>query len=115
MNIVSQVCDAIMRTLTTVAESAGRESGLVQRARKLTGDKFAQTLVFGWLKNPQATLEELSQTASALGVQVSPQAIDQRFGQPAAVCLKKCFRPPSKRWLWRHPRPCPYSSLLARC
>ncbi len=115
MNIVSQVCDAIMRTLTTVAELAGRESRLVQRARKLTDDKFAQTLVFGWLKNPQATLEELSQTASALGVQVSPQAIDQRFGQAAAVCLKKCFRPPSKRWFWRHPRPCPYSSPLARC
>ena len=115
MNNIPQVSAAITRILTIVAVLAGRESGLVQRVRKLSGDIFAQTLVFGWLKNPQATLEELSQTASALGVEVSPQAIDQRFGQPAAVCLKKCFRPPSKRWFWRHPRPCPYSSPLARC
>ncbi len=45
MDIVSQVCDAIMRTLTTVAELAGRESRLVQRARKLTGDKFAAIML----------------------------------------------------------------------
>jgi hypothetical protein len=78
-----------MRTVTTAAELAGRESGLVQRSRKLRGDKLAQILVFGWLNHPQATLEQLSQTASVLGVPVSPQAIDQRFGPPAAASLER--------------------------
>jgi len=33
---------------------------------------FSQTLVFGFLGNPQASLEELSQTAAALGVAITP-------------------------------------------
>jgi hypothetical protein len=78
-----------MRTVTITAELAGRESGLVQRSRKLSGDKLAQILVFGWLNHPHATLEQLSQTASALGVQVSPQAIDQRFSPAAALFLER--------------------------
>lgn len=89
MNTISQVCAAIMRTVTTAAELAGRETGLVQRNRKLSGDKLAQILVFGWLNHAHATLEQLSQTALALGVQVSPQAIDQRFGPPAAAFLER--------------------------
>jgi hypothetical protein len=44
-------------------------------------------LVFGFLGNPQATLEELTQTAATLGVEVSPQALDQRFTASAAACL----------------------------
>ena len=67
MSTIPQVCAAIMRTVTTVAETAGRQSGLVQQRRKLGGDTLAQILVFGWLNNAQATLEGLSQTASALG------------------------------------------------
>jgi hypothetical protein len=46
---------------------------------------FNQTLVFGFLANPQATLEELTQTAATLGVEISPQALDQRF--TAAACI----------------------------
>lgn len=89
MDTIPQVCAAIMRTVTTAAEVAGRESGLVKRSRKLSGDKLAQILVFGWLNHAHATLEQLSQTAAALGVPVSPQAIDQRFGPPAAAFLER--------------------------
>ncbi len=88
MSTIPQVCAAIMRTVTTTAELAGRESGLVQRKRKLSGDKLAQILVFGWLEHPQATLAQLSQSALALEVEVSPQAIDQRFCPQAATCLE---------------------------
>ena len=92
MNTIPEVCAAIMRTVITVAELAGRESGLVQRRRKLGGDKLAQILVFGWLNNAHATLEQLSQTALALGVRVSPQAIDQRFSRPAAAFLERVLQ-----------------------
>lgn len=89
MSTIPQVCSAIMRTMTTAAELAGQASGLVQRSRKLTGAKLAQILVFGWLNHSHATLEQLSQTAAALGVPVSPQAIDQRFGPSAAAFLER--------------------------
>jgi hypothetical protein len=73
--------------LTDVADKAARRTGFVQRQSKLTGAKFCQTLVFGWLANPQATLEELSQTAAVVGVEISAQGLEQRFSRAAAACL----------------------------
>jgi hypothetical protein len=48
-----------------------------------------QTLAFGWLHNPKATLEELAQVAGHLGVRISPQGLDQRFGPEAAALLEQ--------------------------
>ena len=48
-----------------------------------------QTLVFGWLGNPDATLEELSQTAANLGVSISAQGLDARFTCEAAQLLRR--------------------------
>jgi hypothetical protein len=75
--------------LTTTAAEAGRATRFVQRTSPLSGATFSQTLVFGFLGNPQATLEELTQTAAALGVEISPQALDQRFTASAAACLQQ--------------------------
>jgi hypothetical protein len=74
--------------LTTTAHEAARTTHFVQRTSPLSGATFSQTLVFGFLGNPQATLEELAQTAAALGVEISPQALDQRFTASAAACLQ---------------------------
>jgi hypothetical protein len=73
--------------LTTTANEAARTTRFVQRTSPLSGATFSQTLVFGFLGNPQATLEELTQTAATLGVEISPQALDQRFTASAAACL----------------------------
>ncbi len=89
MNTVSQVAEAMSTVLNTVSDAAGDQSGFVQRRSKLTGARFVQTLVFGWLKNPQASLEELTQITAALGVRVSPQGLDQRFGPKAAATLEQ--------------------------
>jgi len=89
MSILTQVSRALQPLLTTVANTIARQTGFLRRRRKLTGAKFVQTLVFGWLAAPQATLEELAQTAAALGVPVSPQALDQRFTPQAADLLRR--------------------------
>lgn len=52
-----------------------------------------QTLVFGWLANPDASLDELTQneltqTAASLGIEISPQGLDQRFTKEASESLK---------------------------
>jgi hypothetical protein len=73
--------------LTTTADDAARTTRFVQRTSPLSGATFSQTLVFGFLGNPQATLEALPQTAAAFGVNISPQALDQRFTASAAACL----------------------------
>jgi hypothetical protein len=61
----------------------------VQRRSKLDGAGLTQTLVFGFLANPQATWEELSQTAATLGLDISAQGLDERLTARAAECLRQ--------------------------
>ena len=87
MTTIAQVVTTMQTVLGSVADAAARETGLVQRASKLTGAKFVQTLVWGWLAKGDSTLEELSQTAISLGVAITPQGVDARFSPQAAACL----------------------------
>lgn len=89
MEIVSQVASAMQTVLTQRANQLAKETGLIQRQRKLSGASFTQTLVFGWLSNPDATLQELAQTATAIGVEITPEAVFQRFTPKASQFLKQ--------------------------
>jgi hypothetical protein len=71
--------------LTTTANVLARSTRFVQRASKLSGAHFVQTLVFGFLADPQASREALAQTSAALGVAITPQGLDQRMDQAAAA------------------------------
>lgn len=88
MDTIPRICEAMQRVLTRKAEALGRATGFVRRASKVSGSILAKTLVFGWLKNPKASLGELTQTTAVLGVRVSPQGLEQRLGQAAARLLK---------------------------
>jgi hypothetical protein len=86
---ITQLSQTIQNILTVEAERAARESGFVQRNSKLTGALFVQTLVFGFWHNPQASREQLVQTAAHLGVRLSAQALDKRLHERGADCLKR--------------------------
>jgi hypothetical protein len=88
MTSIKQLSQSMRRILSEQAAQAGRTSGFVQRASKMGGAEFAQTMVFGWLSNPQATLEELAQTAASVGVAITAQGLEQRFTAGGAACLK---------------------------
>ena len=81
---ISELCDILQQLLIKDANKLGRESGFIQRERKLNGASFAQSLVFGWQANPQASLEDLCQSASVCGVQISPQGLQERLNSPQA-------------------------------
>ena len=68
MTTIPQVARTMREILTTTADEAARATRFVQRTSPLGGATFSQTLVFGFLGNPRATLEELTQTAATLGV-----------------------------------------------
>ena len=87
MEILSQVALAMQTVLTETANQLAKETGLIKRQRKLSGASFAQALVFGWLSNPDATLDQLAQTSSAIGVDVTPEAMFQRFTPDASEFL----------------------------
>jgi hypothetical protein len=111
MTTIPQVARAMREILTTVADAAARTTRFVLRRSPLGGATFSQALVFGFLSHPQASLEELSQTAAALGVDITPQALDQRFTEAAAACLKEVLHAALARVVAAHPVAIP---LLAR-
>ena len=89
MTTIPQIAHTMQVILSDTAHTLGGTSGFVQRKSKLGGAELAQTLVFGWLANPQASLEELAQVALALEVSISAQGLEQRLGATAALCLQQ--------------------------
>jgi hypothetical protein len=85
---VAEIAQAMKALLTETATRLGRETGFVRRRSKLDGAGFARAAVLGWGQQPQARLSQLAQMAAAAGVPISPQGLDQRFGEPAASLLR---------------------------
>lgn len=89
MDILSQVAKAMQGILTETADLIAYKTGFIKRLRKLTGSGFIQTLVFGWLKKPDSTLEELCQTSASLGFDITPQGLSKRFTKKASEFIKE--------------------------
>lgn len=87
MSSISQVSEAMRRVLTSGAKEMERQTGFVERSSaQLDGPSFAQSVVFGWMGNAQASYSQLRHVAASLGVPVSTQALEQRFS-PQSVAL----------------------------
>jgi Transposase DDE domain len=86
---VADLALTLQTLFTTEADDAAQASGFVRRRRKLSGAGFVQALTFGWLANPNASLDELADLADDLGCPVSAQALDQRFTPQAVDCLSR--------------------------
>ncbi len=89
MSTIPQVATALQVVLTTVATTVAGTTGFIRRQRHLTGAGFVQTLVFGFLAHPTATLEQLAQSAANVGIAISPQGLAKRFTPAAATCLQQ--------------------------
>ena len=89
MTSIPCLARTLQTLFTTVADAVAAETGFVCRRRKLTGAVFAQTLVFGLLGVPHATLRQLQQAAATAGTAASVQAIAQRSSQTAATFLQR--------------------------
>jgi hypothetical protein len=81
---INELAEILQKLLIEAANAIGRESGFIRRQRKLSGASFAQTLVFGWQANPQASLEELCQSACQIGIRISPQGLQVRMNSAEA-------------------------------
>src|SRR5688500_7206719 len=79
MTTVPQVCAALDQILWADAEAVARSSGFTQRRSKVTAPLFVQTLVFGWMADPNASVETLTKMAAARGVSITSQGIENRF------------------------------------
>lgn len=88
MSILLQVPDKMQTILQTVPDEAAVNTGFMRRKRKLTGSALTQILVFGWLENPEASYQQLAETATMLGMKVSRQALEQRLTLEATKMLR---------------------------
>ena len=101
MSSISQVADALKRVLTTHAKELERETGFVERSTaQLDGPTFSQTTVFGWMDTPEASYPQLRHVAASLGVSVSSQAVEQRFGVESAALLRELLQEAVGEVLW---------------
>lgn len=85
---IPEVATKMQALLDTRACELAIETGFVQRTSKVDGGVFVRTLALGWLSKPDASLQDLAQTAAVGGVRVTPQGLDERFGPRAATFLK---------------------------
>lgn len=113
MPIIDQVADALQDVFGSVAQRLARDTRFVQRESKLGGAHFVQTLVFTYLANPNATLEELSQTAAALNVDITPAGLTQRFTAEAASFLQEVLAAAVTRTLAADPLAIPLLERFA--
>lgn len=68
---------------------AAREKGFMIRDRKLDGNKFLKTLVFGFLQEPQASLNQLCQVSRDMEVEITRQGLDNRLNDKAVQFLQE--------------------------
>ena len=99
---LDNLAESLQTLFTTTADQAAKDSGMIQRQRTITGAGFVQTLVFGWLDDPKATLDDLG---DELGV--SKQGLDQRLDARAADCLWRVVTTATQQLLPPAPRPFP--------
>lgn len=91
MSSIPDVCQAMEAVLNESADDLARPTGFIKRKRKFTGSLFVSMLVFTCLQDSSPTLDQYVQTAAALGTQVRPEAVDQRFSPEAAHFLARVF------------------------
>jgi hypothetical protein len=92
MTIVTKIAEAMQTVLGEWADEKARETGFIQRQRKVSGRSFVQSLVFGWLANGESRMEELSQSSANVGVSITRQGLQQRFTPEAAQFLEAVLR-----------------------
>lgn len=92
MEIIAKMAAVVQSLLGSWAEEVAQERGVIQRRRKFTAATLARTFVLGFLAKPDASDEELAQCAGLCGVEVTPQAVEQRFTPRLVEFLEGLFR-----------------------
>lgn len=85
MTTLDQLPEVLQQLFTQDADELAKTSGFIQRQRVWTGASFAQTVVFGWMQHPEASLSQLQATAAACGSGVSIKSVATRLCEAEAA------------------------------
>jgi hypothetical protein len=99
---LDQLAEALQSLFTTDADQAAKDSGMIRRKRKLTGAAFVQALVFHWLENPQATIDEIIED-----LDITEASFNERVDARAADCLRRVLEKALERLFAARPEAIP--------
>jgi hypothetical protein len=91
-NKSNELFGEIQKLLSTYAQKANEWARFSQRDTPLNAEKFLQVLVLGWLKDKNASLNQLALSAKDLGLSLSASAIHERMGKEAVMLLASVLR-----------------------
>jgi hypothetical protein len=77
----------LKEVLETLVQQANAACPFSQRETALNAERFVQTLVLGWLREADASLNTLAQFAQELGITVTGSALHERMGEAAVALL----------------------------
>lgn len=102
---------AIQEFFTATADEVARETQFVVRTSKVSGAHWLQVWVFGFLETEDATLNQLAQVSTDLGVALVAQGLDNRLSRTAVAFMQRMFE---KSWHLFHTQASLPVGLLAR-
>jgi len=79
VSIIGTVAKTLQSVLGPALDQIGRETGVIQRQRKFSGESLLRMIVLTMMKSPNATTDDFVATAAQLGVVVTPEAVEKRF------------------------------------
>src|SRR5260370_24999520 len=98
MSTVSQVSEAMQWVLNEYPRVIERKTGCGQAsAALLDGSTFVRGLVLGWMAEPEASYSQLRSCLATLGVDVTRQALEQRFGPTSVELFKEVLNEAMKQ------------------
>ena len=86
---VPQFAETLRQILEEEANQLAKDTGFIQRERTITGADFAQTLIFGWLEEPEISLDGMTQVAQRREVEITASGWHQRFTPEAVAFLER--------------------------
>jgi len=107
MSRFRQLASTLHTLLGPQAEAIADQHALIRRRRKFSASSLLATFALGYWQNPNALSDDLAQTAAQLGVHVSPQAIDKRFGPALRDALRELLRHALQTAIETNPRAWP--------
>lgn len=89
---IAQMSQALQKVFGEMADKVAHETKFVQRESKMTGSKFLQIWVLGFLQHPKASLNILCQVAEDLGVAITKQGMQKRLTPSAVRFMEEMFQ-----------------------
>lgn len=85
------ISEKIVGFFSEQIEDTARQTKFVRRRSEITGLNFVKALVLGFLEKPASSLNEISQSFLDIGVNVTPQGIDERINAFSVDFLRAIF------------------------